>query len=293
MRFLLYGLIVMASDSFWKSFEDLDFGNKITSHKNYFPFKCAEKKDDCKEYIAYLKEGKFLFENCLQKYIFSLSPCDLHLKPEQTQLILQTFRALQQFIVMCCKEYDAAFAKSDVETMYMIAEKQFSLLDGKFSYQHCLAKCKQEYERCGKKAAILCDKEKNFILPGPAIPYTCIIPAFCTNPVDFMKCAPQIDIECFKFIIIQVKLAVRENYHCDSDGLDLLENLFYKCIQMKSYTAIVRIKICIIALCTDLRTNNIDTTFKKYYTSLICDEENYFACNIDPALVACFGYAPQ
>lgn len=284
----------MASDTFWKLFEDFECGSKVSRPRGCFPITCSpDRKDSCKKYIEYLQEGKLLFENCLQKYIFCLNPCDIKLKPEQSQLILQTFRALQQFIVICCNEYDTAFDECDVETMYRIAERQFSLLDGEFSHQRCLSKCKLEYERCGKKCAMICDKEKNYILPGPTVPYTCIIPAFCSSPVELMKCTPQVDIECFKFLLVQIKVAVREKCVCDNDALERLEQLFHRCARLRSYKAIVRIKICIIAICTDLRTNNIDTTFKRYCEPLICDEEEQFRCNIDPALIACFGYSPQ
>lgn len=292
MRYLLFLSSVFGAELFWKCFSsELDIG-KTLDCQDMFPM-ISEKKDSCKAYIEYLKDGKALFENCLQKYIFSLNPCDLHLKPEQVQLILQTFRALQQFIVICCKEYDAAFEACDVEKMYKIAERQFSLLDGDFSLQHCLTKCKQEYERCTRKGAMLCDKEKNYILPGPVVPYACVIPSFCSNPVELMKCTPTIDIECFTFLLIQVRSAFKESYNCDWDALARLQALFNKCCLIQSHTAILRIKICILAIVTDLRTNSVDCSFKKYCAPLMHDNNHNFTCNIDPALVACFGFAPQ
>jgi len=293
MKFLFLALTtVLATDSiFWKCFE-----KEIDLTKGFQPgaFSIQEQKTNtCSSYLAYLREGKYLFENCLHKYLCSLNPCDLHLKPEQVQLILQTFRALQQFIVICCAEYDKAFDECDVEKMYRIAERQFSLLDGEFSLQHCLTKCKQEYEKCSKQGSILCDKDKNYLLPGPALPYSCVLPSFCINPIEFMKCTPTIDIELFSFLIVQVKVAARTKPQCDWDNLCLLERLFDKCCLIQSQVAIVRIKICIIAIITDLRTNMLDCSFKKYCDPLLCDDNNNFACNIDPALYACFGFSPQ
>lgn len=294
MRSLLLLSTAFASEVFWKCFTtDVELPTKPSWDTSCLFPAVEEKKDDCQTYIDYIKDGRALFENCLQKYIFSLDPCDLHLKPEQQQLILQTFRALQQFIVICCKEYDQAFDECDVVKMYRIAERQFSLLDGDFSYQHCLTKCKQEFEICSRKGAFICDKEKNIILPGPIVPYSCVIPSFCTNPVELMKCTPTIDIECFKFIIYQVKIALKEKVECDWDACSQLENLFNKCTYVQTQVAIIRIKICIIALVTDLRTNSLDCSFRKYCAPLICDERNNFSCNIDPALLACFGFCPQ
>merc|ERR1711915_576164 len=263
MRSLLLLSTAFASEVFWKCFStELEVPTTTAFDSSCFFPVTPEKKDDCKHYLDYIRDGKALFENCLQKYIFALDPCDLHLKPEQQQLILQTFRALQQFIVICCKEYDEAFDECEVEI-------------------------------CTKKGSLICDKEKNIFLPGPTLPYSCIIPSFCTNPVELMKCTPTIDIECFKFIVYQIKIAYKERIECNWDACAQLENLFNRCTFIQTQTAIIRIKVCIIALVTDFRTNSLDCSFTKYCAPLLCDNNNNFRCNVDPALMACFGFCPQ
>jgi len=250
---------------------------------------CIEKPDTCKPYLDYLRDGQALFLVCIKEYICSLSPLD-HLKPEQRNLILQAFKVLQQFIVLHYQEYEEAFYNCDILKMYYIAQKQFALLDTKINFYAIMIRCKKEIDSVGNRGVKICGDSQSFQIKGPDN-YGCVLPSFTTKPVECLAAPRHVDLDVFIFIIAQIKKASCYSPYVNHEKFNYLQKIFAAACDRESPAAIIRIKVVLIILITDFRTNSLDCTFEKYCQPLLCDEKNQFVCNIDPVVTCLFGPA--
>lgn len=252
-----------------------------------------KKQDACKKYLQFLKEGKQIFDTCLLPSLSSLSICNDSLKPEEQNYLITIFKVLKEYIVIDCDKYEKAFNECDVFTMFTIARKQFELLDRKKPYFHIIAKCRMEYSTGGAKGSRICGLDNILQLPQNKQSVGCVIPSFCADPAQLIECPVEIDKECFMFILKQFK----DHYYQQSINFQCIQKLaklFENCCKLQTPAAIMRIKLCIIILITDIRIGMLDFSFEKYCLPLVCDSQNgRFKYNIDPVLKCCFGSATQ
>jgi len=289
MKALLLSLsLIMAGDTTSKYLSfDYPFSGLLSEDKIYGG--CIEKPDPCKDHLNYLRDGQALFQVCIKEYICALSPFD-KLRPEQANLILQAFKALQQFIVLHYQEYEEAYDNCDILTMYYIAQKQFALLDTKINFYAIMIRCRKEVESVGNRGVKICGESKSFQIKGPNN-YGCILPSFATKPAECLVAPRNVDVDVFAFIIAQIQKTPYYAPYLNQDKLKYLCKIFNATCDRESPAAIIRIKVVLLILITDFRTNSLDCTFEKYCQPLLCDDKNQFVCNIDPVVACLFGSA--
>merc|ERR1711915_413575 len=287
MKALLLSLsLIMAGDTTSKYLSfDYPFSGLLSEDKIYGG--CIEKPDPCKDHLNYLRDGQALFQVCIKKYICALQPCD-KLRPEQANLILQAFKALQQFIVLHYYEYEEALDNCDILKTYYIAQKQFALLDTKINFYAIMIRCKKEVESVGNRGVKICGESKMFQIKGPDN-YGCIIPSFIVKPAECLVAPRNVDVDVLAFIIAQIKKNSHYAPYMNHEKLNFLQKIFAAACDRESPAAIIRIKVVLLILITDFRTKSLDCTFEKYCQPILCDDKNQFVCNIDPVVACLFG----
>lgn len=275
-----------SSDCYTKALPS-DFLGFISKKSPFDFFNCLEdklcKKNYCKSYIEYIKDGKQLYEKCLKKNIISLCGQE-RIKCEDAQLIIQTFVTLEQFIIFDIECYRKALKNCDIFQLFLIARYQFEIYwnDCSIAFFRCL----EEYKKGPRDFFKICEKDNTITIKYDKF-FPCVIPYFCVNPRELLCCPVEIDLRCFKFILLQIKEC--RYYNCDSSRCNKFEELFYKSCQINCRKTIIRIKIVILLLVTDLRINCLDTTFAKYCHLLLRNEKHGFLYNIDPVVKCIFG----
>jgi len=243
------------------------------------------KQKDCRPYIAVYTDGKYLWDNCIKKKVCEVAEsCDAP-KPAELQLILTYFHVLQQFIFVEVKKYDKALKECDLLTMFLIARYQFEIMFSEpyLAVRKCKAELSKSFTGCIKivsRGNIVSIEHEKF--------YPCVIPRFLLDPQDFFLVPREVDIELFEIIELQIKKM--RNINIDINTFDKMKNLFI--IITQQYTervAIIRIKIFLLILATDLRTNRLDCTLNKYI-SIIKVDNNSFCYPIDPVCKYLFGF---
>merc|ERR1711973_88534 len=239
---------------------------------------------DCRPYLQAYIDGKYLWEHCIRDKVCEVAESCESPKTEDLQLLLTYFQVLQQFIIFETAKYDKALKECDLYTMFMIARFQFEIMfsEAYISIQKCKEELLKPFSGCIKIVA-----KDNCITIEHEKFYPCVIPKFLIDPQELFLVPREIDLDCFELIIIQIRR--NRLIRCEEAIFKKMCELFYGiCGNLYHRQAIIRVKIFLILLITDLRTNRFDCTLAKYI-GILRYENNDFCTNIDPACKYLFG----
>lgn len=247
------------------------------------------KKNECAKFDKYHQDGEKFFDKCIIPFITSLDPSSL--TDEQCQLLITQFTVLQQFIVFGFDAYVKALEEGDVFLMFRIAYQNFKI-NGNNKCMIQLAKCKAESTKaftskcvkiCGEIAVLKVEGSQKCPVYNP-----CIMPLFVLEPSVLLRCSVEVDILVFKFMCKQAEKTQGYSSAKSSDGLKKLCHLFEKLCSKPTEQSILVIKIIIVKITADIRSNTLDGSFKKYCDLLRQEKQqsNNRSCNLS----SCFKY---
>jgi len=247
------------------------------------------KKVDCTNYIDTFMDGKKLFDNCIKKHLCELDPHD-ELKPEECQLILTYFKELQQFIIAEPKKYDQALKECNIFVMFMIARFQFDIFCSKPYF--ALLRCERLLSAGGSNSTclrIVSDTQTFSLEQKSSNP--CIMPFYLIEPKLLLSTQREVDEKLFRIILTQIRKAGNK-LQCDFSGnaYKRFTKRFETCINVCNRNAVIRVKLVLILMITDFRTNRLDCTFERYLRLLVWENESPEYINVDPLCKYLFGF---